>query len=241
MVKSNNYSSSDSSDLEFRIDNNPFSVNNNKVVIEPSETHPLKQKQNEYLERTCTRSVKFNKICKEIIIDNDVNATSSSKSDDTNSEFSELTYTGNSCNCRSVNVFLESIEFTEGASGSISYSGNLETKPDLSKSDFSVRIPCNVSAFIVKVTVCMGDSNVKAHWWIDLKVRTALPLSLVKNGKNPCLNGCYKNTSATVVACNSHVMPCHFNKNKSNLYYTLTDKDTYVSPYNIYLFSSNVY
>jgi hypothetical protein len=195
------------------------------------------------MERTCTRSIKFAKIVKNIILgDNNFCQDSCNNSCDDKSnedDFSQLTY-GDNCGSCIPDVYIDSIEFVEGANGTISYSGCKDSKPNISQKEFSIRIPCSVSAFIVKVNVEYRESNVKVHWWIDLKTRQAIPLSLVKDGKNPCINSCFKNTSATVLACNSHILPCHYPNNKSNLIYTLTDKDSYVSPYNIYLFSSNI-
>ena len=240
-------SQSRDSEISYRIDNNPFSINSGRVVteIKPSD---FQKKHNEYLERIATRSIKFSKIFKEIIIDSDTQKTglASSTKSDISSEFSDLTYSNTqSCkeSCKEIckaQVYIDSIEFTEGGTGTLNYAGNVDTKPDLSKSDFSIRIPCKISAFIVKTTVISASAVVKAHWLIDLKTRTALPLSFLKNGSNPNISGYFRNTSATIMACNTHVMPCQYLKNNSNLYQSITDTDSYVSPYIVYLFSSNI-
>ena len=233
-------SNSQDSDISNRIDNNPFSINSGRVITELKSTD-YQKKHNEYLERIATRSIKFSKISKEIIVDCLTRNVSSNKS-----EFSDSTYSNiESCNdsCKDYNkadIYIDSIEFTEGGTGTLNYAGQMDTKPNLSKSDFSIRIPCKISAFIVKITVVYDSDILKTHWLIDLKTRTAIPLSFLKNGSNPNISGNFRNTSATVFACNTHVMPCQYLKNNSNLYQSLSDTDSYVSPYIIYLFSSNI-
>ena len=185
--------------------------------------------RNEYMDRICTRSIKFCKINKDIIIGG--------------KSFYEC---NEQCNCEESkcnideNIYITSIEFTEGYKGFINYPK--ENQPNIGKKDFYLRIPCKVSGFIVTVNnMCNNnDDLMTSQWLIDLKLRSAIALSIVTNNSNPCIDDCFKNTSATVFACNSHILPCKLCINQSNLYNTLTDKDSYVSPYHICLFSSNV-
>ena len=180
----------------------------------------VSQKTTEIMNRLSVRTIKFCQIDRNIIIGE-----------------SE----GTSCGNEVPIVFLDNIEFTEGVTGKIDYSGCNSNKPNLTASDFCIKIPCMVSAFIVRVSVSLGDSYLKAHWWIDLKLRQALALSIIRDGLNPCYSCCFQNTSAMVIACNKHILPNINNNNNSNLRLTLTDKDTVVAPYNICLFSSNIY
>lgn len=177
----------------------------------------LVDKHNEIISRSCTRSITFKKINKDIVI-------------------GDICY--EICNDNPANVLIDSIEFVDGNRGNIDYTGCNSCKPNLAICDFSLKIPCHVSAFIVKISINTKKNCVRAHWWIDLKIRCAVALSIVQDGVNPDYCSCFKNTSAGVVACNKHPLPS-LCVNNSNLKTTLTDKDTIVCPYNICLFSSN--
>lgn len=176
-----------------------------------------KKRMGDYITRISTRPIKFCQIKNPIII-------------------------AESGNCEIIpDVFIDCIEFTEGSNGCISYHGDPDTRPNLKCDDFSIKIPCLVTSFIVRISVEYDNSTILVHWLVDLKIKSIVAMSIVKDCGNPDCDSIFKNTSAVVF---SNPIPNNiFNYNpgecSSNLRNVIDDKDTYVSPYNIYLFTCN--
>ena len=96
------------------------------------------------------------------------------------------------------NVYIDHIQFTEGDNGIINYDGDPEHKPNICKNDFYLKIPQNVSKFIIRTTILGTQFDGKTHWMIDLKSKFGIALSHVCGSGNLENTEKFKNSSALV-------------------------------------------
>ena len=137
-------------------------------------------------------------------------------------------------------IFIKNIEFQDGTFGNINYGENEVFLPNLKLDNFMLTIPCYITSFIVKIQVENKNEKCLIHWLVDLKIKQLLPLSFVKDNKNPKICSKYSNTSGFVIEeCVPKNIYRYIERDESNLLNIFNKKDNYISPFTIYLFTAN--
>ena len=120
------------------------------------------------------------------------------------------------------NIYIDSIDFSDGYRGTIDYTGCNNNKPNISIEDITINIPMNVSIFIMKITLELDDKIIRIHLLVDLSLKKGNYLSIIKSGGS---NDQSFEEKYSIIILNSS-LPNHYINNT-------------LSPYIIHLFCTN--